>query len=172
MHLASIARNFPHRLIRIYIAASMIHVLGCAISLQMPEEHQRTRQWISARRKSSRHFPVIEEADERFTSWQATFTKLAPILAEFNHQFGVCLVHAHCELKQGKKKIAKGNITQPEMATDIIHILNAGFPMVSHSSLQQPQRLPLPPSSSMSCRRLPVRMACWAFTTKLVMRRK
>jgi|ERR1700722_18211814 len=74
------------------------------------------------------NLPSIEEADERFTNREATFAKLAPILAEFNHQFGVCLVHAHCKLEQGEKMIAQGKITQPELNTDLVHYPDRWLP--------------------------------------------
>ena len=72
--------------------------------------------------------PSIEEADERFLNREETFAKLAPLLAEFNHQFGVCLVHAHCKLQQGEKMIAQGNITQPELSTDVPHFPDRWLP--------------------------------------------
>src|ERR1700722_18206034 len=47
------------------------------------------------------NLPSIDgEADERFANRNVAF---APILAKFNHQFGVCLVRAHCELKHGSR---------------------------------------------------------------------
>jgi len=60
--------------------------------------------------------PTLGEADDRFTDRDITFAKLAPLLASYQHRFGVCLVHSHCELGPGEKMIATGNVSQPEAA--------------------------------------------------------
>jgi hypothetical protein len=74
------------------------------------------------------NLPSIEEADERFLNREETFAKLAPLLAEFNHQFGVCLLHAHCKLQEGEKMIAQDNITQPELAPHVTHFPDRWLP--------------------------------------------
>jgi len=61
--------------------------------------------------------PSIMEASSRFTDRDTIFAKLAPILSHYDHQFGVCLVHAHCALNPGEKMIATGNVSQPEDVT-------------------------------------------------------
>jgi len=74
------------------------------------------------------NLPSIDEADKRFLNREETFAKLAPLLAEFNHQFGVCLLHAHCKLQEGEKMIAQDNITQPELAPHVTHFPDRWLP--------------------------------------------
>lgn len=57
--------------------------------------------------------PSITEADKRFTDRSATFAKLAPLLSRYGHQFGVCLVHAHCVLEPGEMMVGTGDVCQP-----------------------------------------------------------
>jgi len=57
--------------------------------------------------------PTLGEADELFVDRDATFSKLAPLLARYQFQFGVYLVHAHCKLEQGERMVAINNISQP-----------------------------------------------------------
>ena len=42
------------------------------------------------------------------------FSKLAPLLAAYQYQFGVCLVHAHCKLEEGEKMVASGHVSEPQ----------------------------------------------------------
>jgi hypothetical protein len=56
---------------------------------------------------------TVEEASSHFTLRDAIFAKLAPLLSNYDHKFGVCLVHAHCTLHLGEKMVATGNISQP-----------------------------------------------------------
>ena len=67
------------------------------------------------------NLPNVCEADERFVERDAIFAKLAPLLSSYNHQFGVCLVHAHCSLEPGEKLIGTGNISQPMDGNAIPH---------------------------------------------------
>ncbi|TDL29941.1 hypothetical protein BD410DRAFT_780446 [Rickenella mellea] len=57
--------------------------------------------------------PTLGEADDLFVHRDTIFAKLAPLLSKYNHQFGVCLVHAHCQLDIGEKMVATGNICEP-----------------------------------------------------------
>lgn len=56
---------------------------------------------------------TVEEADCRFKNREVVFSKLAPLLAAYQQQFGVCLVHTHCTLEEGQTMVAEGNITSP-----------------------------------------------------------
>lgn len=67
------------------------------------------------------NLPTLGEADDRFVQRDAIFAKLAPLLASYNHQFGVCLIHAHCSLEPGEKLIGNGNISQPGDGNIILH---------------------------------------------------
>ncbi|KDR85789.1 hypothetical protein GALMADRAFT_150186 [Galerina marginata CBS 339.88] len=58
--------------------------------------------------------PTLGDADDRFFQRDVVFEKLAPLLSNYNNQFGVCLIHSHCELKEGEKMVQRGNICQPE----------------------------------------------------------
>ncbi|CAE6395772.1 unnamed protein product [Rhizoctonia solani] len=57
--------------------------------------------------------PTIGAANDAFTDREAMFAKLAPLLAAYQFQFGICLVHAHCTIKEGEAMVADGNITRP-----------------------------------------------------------
>ncbi|KDR68298.1 hypothetical protein GALMADRAFT_1354777 [Galerina marginata CBS 339.88] len=58
--------------------------------------------------------PSVEEAATKFINRAHIFLKLASLLAEYEHKFGVCLVHAHCKLEEGEIMVSSGNVTQPE----------------------------------------------------------
>lgn len=57
--------------------------------------------------------PSVEKANARFDDREAMLQKLAPLLAKYDNQFGVCLVHAHCAIEDGEKMIARGNVSEP-----------------------------------------------------------
>ncbi|EUC56149.1 hypothetical protein RSOL_163380 [Rhizoctonia solani AG-3 Rhs1AP] len=57
--------------------------------------------------------PCVEDASDAFKDRDAMFAKLAPLLAAYQLQFGVCLVHAHCAIEEGEAMVAKGNISRP-----------------------------------------------------------
>ncbi|EMD38034.1 hypothetical protein CERSUDRAFT_122837 [Gelatoporia subvermispora B] len=57
--------------------------------------------------------PIVEDADARFQDREALFEKLAPLLAQYGNQFGICLVHAHCSIDEGEKMIAKEYVSEP-----------------------------------------------------------
>jgi len=58
--------------------------------------------------------PSINEADNKFVERDRIFSQLAPLLAAYEHKFGVCLVHRHCTLEEGEMMVATENISQPE----------------------------------------------------------
>ncbi|KJA21279.1 hypothetical protein HYPSUDRAFT_42128 [Hypholoma sublateritium FD-334 SS-4] len=59
--------------------------------------------------------PSIEVADRLFTDRNEMLEKLGPILQQYGkNEFGVCLVHRHCELEEGERMVADGNVSQPE----------------------------------------------------------
>ncbi|TFK33433.1 hypothetical protein BDQ12DRAFT_657919 [Crucibulum laeve] len=58
--------------------------------------------------------PTLIDAHNRFTDRDAIFAKLSPVLAKYGQNFGVCLVHAHCEVAEGEIMISDGNISQPQ----------------------------------------------------------
>ncbi|CAE6442725.1 unnamed protein product [Rhizoctonia solani] len=57
--------------------------------------------------------PSVEFASDAFKDRDATFAKLAPLLATYDFQFGVCLVHRHCEIEDGEAMVADGNVSRP-----------------------------------------------------------
>ncbi|KDR68303.1 hypothetical protein GALMADRAFT_215957 [Galerina marginata CBS 339.88] len=58
--------------------------------------------------------PSLEEAADKFTNRAQIFSKLASLLAKYEHKFGVCLVHAHCKLEEGEIMVSTGHVSQPE----------------------------------------------------------
>jgi hypothetical protein len=58
--------------------------------------------------------PSVEEANAKFSNRDEIFSKLGPLLAKYNSQYGVCLVHRHCDLQEGEVMVATGNISKPE----------------------------------------------------------
>jgi hypothetical protein len=59
------------------------------------------------------NLPTISQADAHFVDRDITFAQLAPLLSKYNHQFGICLLHAHCALNPGEKMIATGDVCEP-----------------------------------------------------------
>ncbi|CAE6481629.1 unnamed protein product [Rhizoctonia solani] len=57
--------------------------------------------------------PGLEDASNAFKDRDVMFAKLAPLLAAYQLQFGVCLVHAHCALEEGEAMVANGTISRP-----------------------------------------------------------
>jgi hypothetical protein len=57
--------------------------------------------------------PTLERADAGFTNRPKVFSDLAPLLAGYDNQFGVCLVHAHCTLSEGERMVSRGNVSEP-----------------------------------------------------------
>ncbi|KAF9519020.1 hypothetical protein BS47DRAFT_1337572 [Hydnum rufescens UP504] len=53
--------------------------------------------------------PSLDEAEARFVDPY-------PLLLLFARQYGVYLLHAHCNLAEEEKMVASGNINQPELA--------------------------------------------------------
>jgi len=62
--------------------------------------------------------PTVFDADKQLSQIDrdAVFSKLAPVLAKYQYQFDICLIHAHCKVEHGERMIEVGNITQPEDA--------------------------------------------------------
>lgn len=57
----------------------------------------------------------IDTAHKLFTNRDEIFGKLGPVLQQYgNNKFGVCIVHRHCQLEEGERMVAKGNVSQPE----------------------------------------------------------
>jgi hypothetical protein len=61
--------------------------------------------------------PLVEDADRKFVDRPQIFSKLAPLFAAYDNQFGACLVHAHCKLEDGEMMVASGNVSQPKRNT-------------------------------------------------------
>lgn len=59
--------------------------------------------------------PTLGEADEQFVDREATFRALATLLGQHEYTFGLCLIHAHCELAEGEIMLASGNVSQPRL---------------------------------------------------------
>ncbi|ESK93099.1 hypothetical protein Moror_8822 [Moniliophthora roreri MCA 2997] len=57
--------------------------------------------------------PTLADADEKFLQREAIFSQLAPLFAQYNNLFGLCLVHAHCELKDDEIMISTGDVSEP-----------------------------------------------------------
>ncbi|OCH92254.1 hypothetical protein OBBRIDRAFT_833592 [Obba rivulosa] len=57
--------------------------------------------------------PPVEIADALFKDRDTMLSKLTPLLAKYDNQFGVCLVHAHCTIEDGEKMVAQGNVSEP-----------------------------------------------------------
>ncbi|CAE7101776.1 unnamed protein product [Rhizoctonia solani] len=57
--------------------------------------------------------PSIQTASDAFNDRDAIFAKLAPLFAAYHFQFGLCLVHAHCYIKEGEAMVANGTISRP-----------------------------------------------------------
>ncbi|KAH7325177.1 hypothetical protein B0J17DRAFT_581992 [Rhizoctonia solani] len=57
--------------------------------------------------------PDLKFANDAFIDRDVMFGKLAPLLAAYQFQFGLCLVHAHCALNEGEAMVASGNISRP-----------------------------------------------------------
>ncbi|CAE6395653.1 unnamed protein product [Rhizoctonia solani] len=57
--------------------------------------------------------PSVEDVSNAFKDRDEMFAKLAPLLAAYQLQFGVCLVHAHCALEEGEAMVANGTISRP-----------------------------------------------------------
>ncbi|CUA67188.1 hypothetical protein RSOLAG22IIIB_13298 [Rhizoctonia solani] len=57
--------------------------------------------------------PSVADASDAFKDRDEMFAKLAPLLAAYQLQFGVCLVHGHCALEEGEAMVANGNISRP-----------------------------------------------------------
>ncbi|OCH92252.1 hypothetical protein OBBRIDRAFT_802739 [Obba rivulosa] len=60
----------------------------------------------------------IEAANAQLNDRDTLLSRLAPLLAQYGHQYGVCLVHAHCTLHDGERMIAKGNVSEPSRDAD------------------------------------------------------
>ncbi|KAK0368161.1 hypothetical protein CLIM01_14481 [Colletotrichum limetticola] len=60
------------------------------------------------------NLPTLEEADQRFVDRSRVLRDLKDLLAKYDNVYGLCLVHAHCQLNEGEIMLAQGNTTQPE----------------------------------------------------------
>ncbi|PVF95387.1 hypothetical protein CPB86DRAFT_827927 [Serendipita vermifera] len=58
--------------------------------------------------------PTLKEARNQLEDKEGILSKLVPILAKYENQYGVCLVHRHCTLEEGEAMVAEGNVSQPE----------------------------------------------------------
>ena len=58
--------------------------------------------------------PTLADAEERFTHREQIFVACRSLLAKYENNFGICLVHAHCNLSDGEIMLARGNVSQPE----------------------------------------------------------
>jgi hypothetical protein len=60
--------------------------------------------------------PSLEEAACTFLERDALFKSLGKLFARYAFRFGVCLVHAHCQLLPGEAMVAEEYVTKPETA--------------------------------------------------------
>ena len=60
----------------------------------------------------------VEEADFMFDNREEILSKLAPLLAKYDNQFGVCLVHRHSDLEDGEMMVTRGDTSEPEKAAE------------------------------------------------------
>ncbi|EJD39385.1 hypothetical protein AURDEDRAFT_139316 [Auricularia subglabra TFB-10046 SS5] len=58
--------------------------------------------------------PTLETAEETFTSREKTMDAVRVLLGTYGHEFGLCLVHAHCLLVEGEIMLSRGNVSEPE----------------------------------------------------------
>ncbi|KAI0102612.1 hypothetical protein GGR51DRAFT_562532 [Nemania sp. FL0031] len=63
--------------------------------------------------------PTLGEADEAFTNRERVFRDLAALLARHKNIFGLCLVHAHCQLDEREIMLTEGNVSQPVQAAKV-----------------------------------------------------
>jgi len=68
--------------------------------------------------KTYNTLPTLGKADEMFTNREPMFEAVSALLAQWNHEFGLCLVHSHCKLVEGEIMLAKGNASKPETIED------------------------------------------------------
>ena len=57
--------------------------------------------------------PSLGEAEEKFADREEIFAAVSQLFARYNDKFGLCLVHAHCELAENEIMLATGKIAQP-----------------------------------------------------------
>jgi hypothetical protein len=77
-----------------------------------PTRHSSTLSAMTAAVYNT--LPTLGDADRRFTDRSSVFERLAPVLAQHQNQFGVCLVHAHCALEDGEIMVSDGDISEPK----------------------------------------------------------
>ncbi|KAJ5382384.1 hypothetical protein N7517_000295 [Penicillium concentricum] len=63
------------------------------------------------------NLPTLEDAEKRFIDRETIFTAVGSLLAKYGNHYGLCLVHAHCNLTDEERMLSRGNISQPEIYT-------------------------------------------------------
>ncbi|KAI9714038.1 MAG: hypothetical protein M1820_000768 [Bogoriella megaspora] len=67
--------------------------------------------------------PTLGDADDKFIHREATFEKLIGLFKKYDYEWGLCLVHVHCNLEAGELMLANGNISNPsEASVDSQHV--------------------------------------------------
>lgn len=64
--------------------------------------------------------PSLSEADERFFNREKAFDLISKLLSQHGNVFSVCLVHAHCTLREGEIMLSSGETSQPVLASKAI----------------------------------------------------
>ncbi|KAG6367251.1 hypothetical protein INS49_001437 [Diaporthe citri] len=90
--------------------------------------------------------PTLGDADERFSERENIFLSVRDLLAQYNHVWGLCLVHAHCKLEKDEVMLGRGNVSQPEVASNLGEYyperwLSSGTPYVLASTTLALRRL-------------------------------
>ena len=62
--------------------------------------------------------PTLQEADDSFVDRGKLFAALKTLLSEFGFAFGLCLVHAHCELEDDEIMLSRGRVSEPERVSE------------------------------------------------------
>jgi hypothetical protein len=57
--------------------------------------------------------PTLGHANTRFTNRDQVFSGLAPLFAAHGNQFGLCLVHRHCDLDENERIVSRGSVSEP-----------------------------------------------------------
>ena len=66
-----------------------------------------------------RTLPTLQEADDGFVDRGKLFAALKTLLGEFGFAFGLCLVHAHCELEGDEIMLSRGKVSEPVHKSDL-----------------------------------------------------
>ncbi|KAL9120742.1 MAG: hypothetical protein Q9187_002704 [Circinaria calcarea] len=63
--------------------------------------------------------PTLEDAEERFTDREQIFAACKSLLAQYGNIFGLCLIHAYCNLTDEEIMLGSGNVSQPEKTSEL-----------------------------------------------------